>query len=228
MWFILKFRAAGAVAMLLFLFQAGTCEAVAASLPGEIQKAYASINSMRVEFIQILVHKESGSKETRSGVLHYKKPLLVNWQIRQPSPELLVVGPKSIWNVFPDEELAYKYALDITGDSGGIIKIVTGQARLDQDYDLEDESVDGDLRTVRMYPKQPSQAMVEARLWVDSTTFLIKKIKVYDFYGNENEITFIRHEPGAATGAEMFNYVPPKNFLIEDRTKDKALEKPLL
>lgn len=214
----------GAAAFLLLLPPQAHAEPLAAG----IQKAYAAIGSMRAEFTQRLSHKESGSIENRSGVLLFKKPLLVRWETKTPSAELLIVGADAIWNVFPDEELAYKYATAVAEDSGGIIRVVTGQARLDQDYDLEDEKKDGDLMTVRLYPKQPSQSLVEALLWVDPATYLIKKIKVYDFYGNENEIAFTGQAPGATLQDGSFVYTPPKDFLVEDRTKESALQKPLL
>lgn len=200
----------------------------AETLAVRLQQAYAAVGSMRTEFTQQLTHKESGSVEKRSGVLLFKKPLLVRWETKKPSPELLIVGEKAIWNVFPDEELAYKYSPAIAEDSGGIIKVVTGQARLDQDYDLEDEGKDGDLITVRLYPRQPSQSLVEAALWIDPSTYLIKKIKVFDFYGNENEIAFTRQETGAAVKDGEFGYSPPKDFLVEDRTDRTELDKPLL
>lgn len=214
----------GAVAV----FMAFPLAARAESLAAGVQKAYAAVGSMRAEFTQRLAHKESGAVENRSGVLLFKKPLLVRWETKKPSPELLIVGSDAIWNVFPDEELAYKYSTAVAEDSGGIIRVVTGQVRLDQDYDLEDEKREGDLLTVRLYPKQPSQALVEALLWVDPSTYLIKKIKVYDFYGNENEIAFTGQQPGAAVKDASFAYTPPADFLIEDRSKDSALQKPLL
>lgn len=219
----------GAAAVLtVILLAAPSAVAHAEPLSVRMQNAYAGIGSMRAEFTQQLTHKESGSKEQRSGVLTFKKPLLVRWETKKPSPELLVVGKDAIWNVFPDEELAYKYSLAVAEDSGGIIKVVTGQARLDQDYDLEDESREGDLITVRLYPRQPSQSLVEAALWIDPKTYLIKKIRVHDFYGNENEIVFTRQKTEVAADDAAFSYTPPKNFLIEDRTRETALEKPLL
>lgn len=221
--------ATGAAVVLAAAFLATSAVAAHAEpLAVRLQNAYAAVGSMRAEFTQQLTHKESGSKEQRSGVLTFKKPLLVRWETKKPSPELLVVGKNVIWNVFPDEELAYKYSLAIAEDAGGIIKVITGQARLDQDYDLEGEGREGGLITVHLYPRQPSQSLVEAALWIDPGTYLIRKIRTYDFYGNENEIAFTRQEVGAAAGDAAFSYAPPGNFLVEDRTKETRLDKPLL
>lgn len=185
---------------------------------------------MTANFTQTLVHKESGSKQKRTGILSFKKPLLVRWETRSPTPELLLVGKDAIWNAFPEEEIAYKYAIGLAQDSRSIVRVVTGQARLDQDFTVEEEGKDGQLVKLRLYPKEPSQAMVEALLWVDPSSYLIRKIRAYDFYGNENEISFSAHNPSARLSDSSFSYAPPKDFVIEDRTKDASAApiKPLM
>lgn len=205
-------------AAILALFLCNT--AIAANIADKLQRRYAQIETMRADFAQVLMHKESGSREQRSGTLIFKKPLLVRWETQTPSPELLLVGADAIWNTFPDEELVYKYPLSMAEDSRSMVRVVTGQARLDQDFDLEEEGKDGTLLTVRLYPREPAQFMVEALLWIDPGTWLIKKLRVYDFYGNENEISFTRQDIGAAVADSLFRYSPPREFIVEDRTKD--------
>lgn len=208
-------------AAVVFLMAAGG-SASAASLAEQLQKKYEGIGAMRADFSQVLVHKESGSREQRSGVFTFKKPLLVRWETKKPSPELLLVGKNAIWNAFPDEEIAYKYALSLAEDSRSVIRVITGQARLDQDFDMEDEGREGGMITVRLYPKEATQSMVEVLLWVDPATNLIKKLRIYDFYGNENEITFARQEVDTRLPDSLFVYAPPKDFIVEDRTKDSG------
>ena len=194
-----------------------------------LQKKYESITSMKAEFTQLLVHKESGSKENRSGTLLFKKPLLVRWESKKPAPELLLVTDKEIWNVFPDEEVAYKYPLSLAQDSRSIVRVVTGQARLDQDFQIEEEGKEAGLIKLRLFPKEPVQALVEAILWVDPASNLIKKLRIYDFYGNENEITFTSQDMGAPIRDSLFTYTPEKGMTVEDRTKEgSAPQKPLM
>ena len=217
----------GLIALLAF---AGVAQAASVNpVVVALQKKYESITSMKAEFTQLLVHKESGSKEKRSGVLYFKKPLLVRWESKKPSPELLLVTNKEIWNAFPDEEVAYKYALSLAQDSRSIVRVVTGQARLDQDFQIEEEGKEAGLIKLRLFPKEPVQALVEAILWVDPASSLIKKVRIYDFYGNENEITFTSQDMGAPIRDSLFTYTPEKGMTVEDRTKEgSAPQKPLM
>jgi outer membrane lipoprotein carrier protein len=53
--------------------------------------------------------------------------------------------------------------------------VITGQSRLDKDFTVEAEPDDNGLAVLRLYPKDPSPQLVEALLWVDKGTKLIKK-----------------------------------------------------
>jgi outer membrane lipoprotein carrier protein len=214
------------VSLLLSLFL--VAPALAASLADSLQQRYAAISSMSLDFTQTLRHKESGAVEKRSGVLLFKKPLLVRWETKEPAPELLLVGKDSIWQVFPAEELATKYAPSMALDSRSIIRVVTGQARLDQDFIVEEEGREGGLVRLRLYPKEPTQSLVEALLWVDADASLINKVLVYDFYGNENEIAFTKLRIDVALKDSLFTYTPPKGYEVEDRTKDGDAKPPHL
>ncbi len=196
--------------------------AAAQSVPERVQEQYKGIASMRCEYTQTLVHKESGAREQRSGVLSFAKPLLLRMETQKPSPELLLVTKERIWNVFPEEELATMYSLDLARDSRSIVQVITGQARLDKDFFVERKEEEGGLLVVDLFPKEATQAMVEARLWLDPKSNLIKKLRVYDFYGNENELSFSRQEVNASLPTSLFLYTPPKGFTVEDRSKDAS------
>ncbi len=194
-----------------------------------VQDTYAAVATLRAEFTQVLIHKESGAEERRAGVLEFKKPLLVRWETKTPSPELLVVGKKEIWNVFADEETAYKYALSLAEDSRSIVRVITGQAPLTKDYDVEPQGYEKGLAKLRIYPHEPTQSMTEGTLWVEEGSGLIKRVRIVDFYGNVNDITLSNLEIGEPIADKAFVYTPPKGYAVEDRSKDGAAPgKPLL
>jgi outer membrane lipoprotein carrier protein len=204
------------------LLLAGATTAFAQSVAERVQARYKAVTTMHAEYAQTLVHKESGSREERSGVLSFAKPLLVRMESKTPSPELLLVARDVIWNVFPEEEMAYKYSLSLAHDSRSIVQVMTGQASLDKDFHVENQKEEGGLLVLDLYPKEPTQAMVEVRLWINPGTDLIQKLRVFDFYGNENEMVFSRQEMNVDIPASLFTYTPPKGFAIEDRTGDTA------
>lgn len=200
----------------------------AAPITGEMQKKYETMQSFTAEFTQRLLHRESGSEETRKGTLSFQKPLRVRWETKAPHPELLVITDAEVWDYLPDEELAYQYSPDVVHDSRSIIQVITGQTRLDKDFSVESEPDDNGLAVLRLYPKDPSPQLVEAILWVDKSTRLIKKAQILDFYGNTNEVTLNNLIPDATIKAGTFQFTPPKGITVENLKNQAAPERPLL
>lgn len=212
-----------ALAFALCIPLSASAEGIATSL----QQRYDGVKTLKSAFTQTLTHKESGSKEVRKGTLLFRKPLLVRWETQKPHPELLVVGDKEIWNYLPEEEVAYRYPLDLVRDSRSIVSVITGQARLDQDFQVVEEGTEDGLQKLHLFPKEPVQSLTEAIVWVDAEAKLIKRARIYDFYGNENDIVLEDLAADAKLSDTSFTFTPPKGVDVEDRIKGGSPEKQL-
>ena len=187
----------------------------------EVQRVYGAMDAFQADFTQKLTHRESDSFEMRDGTLLFKKPLFVRWETAKPHAELLVINSREIWNYLPDEKIAYRYGHEITKDSHALIKVVTGQARLDQDFSVEGDGKEDGLLRLRLYPLEPTQQMVEAGIWVDPAAYLIKRAMILDFFGNSNEIRFTTLTTKPKLDAKSFDFTPPKGVAVEDRSKQR-------
>ncbi|MDL2209539.1 outer membrane lipoprotein carrier protein LolA [Desulfovibrio sp. OttesenSCG-928-O18] len=205
-----------------------TSVAFAAMDPAAVamQKRYAAMQSMRVEFSQTLTHKESGNVEKRAGVLLFAKPLNVVWETKSPIPELLVITPEAVWNAFPDEDMAYKYPPNIS-ESESIVRVITGQSALDKDFFVESKKAEKGMTRLALYPKNPTQSMTEAELLVDAKTGLIHSAKIIDFYNNINDLVFTAQDLDAKLPDSAFVFTPAKGMKVEDRTKSGTAPTPL-
>lgn len=198
----------------------------ARELEAGLQKTYDKMNAFKASFTQRLTHKESGSVEERKGTLLFRKPLLVRWETAKPHAEVLIVTDKEIWDYLPDEEVAYRYPPQLVRDSRSLIQVVTGQARLDEDFTVKEEGEEKGLRKLRLYPKDPTPQMVEGVIWVDAAN-LIRKAVILDFYGNSNEVAFTELIPDAALPANTFTFTPPEGVEVENRLDKEIQEREL-
>jgi outer membrane lipoprotein carrier protein len=153
----------------------------------------------------------------RNGTLLFKKPLFIRWESVKPNAELLVINNREIWNYLPDEKLAYRYPPELPKNSRTIIRVVTGQVRLDQDFFVEEDGKEDGLLRLRLHPLEPTEQMVEAGIWVDPASYLIKKAIIIDFFGNSNEVTFTSLNAKLKLAENSFDFVPPKDVTVEDR-----------
>lgn len=201
--------------------------AQAADIASTIQARYEKLRTFSATFEQTLTHKESGSVEKRQGNLLFQKPLLIRWQTDKPHEETLVVTHKEIWDYLADEEIAYRYPLELVRDSRTIIQVITGQAALTKDFDVKEAGQENGLARLHLYPKEPAPQMVEALLWVEPSTGYIRRASIIDFYGNSNDVRFTQFKPDTSLKESDFTFTAPKGVEVEDRIDRKVQEKEL-
>ena len=201
--------------------------AQAADIAATIQARYEKLRTFSATFEQPLTHKESGSVEKRQGSLLFQKPLLIRWQTDKPHEETLVVTHKEIWDYLADEEIAYRYPLELVRDSRTIIQVITGQAALTKDFDVKEAGQENGLAKLHLYPKEPAPQMVEALLWVEPSTGYIRRASIIDFYGNSNDVRFTQFKPDTSLKESDFTFTAPKGVEVEDRIDRKVQEKEL-
>ena len=184
-----------------------------------MQERYAQIETFRAPFTQKLTHKESGAEDIRTGMLFFKRPLLIRWETDAPGQELLVVTDKEIWNYLAGDKVAIRYAPDLARDSRSIIQVVTGQSRLDKDFTVEESGREGELVTLRLYPHEPTVQFTEGRLWVNAKTRFIHRVEITDFYGNSNDIALGEMALNLSFPDDTFNFSPPAGVRVEDEAQ---------
>lgn len=205
--------------LFVFILFAHTAQAarVDNALIDKIQKTYDSIKAFDADFEQTLTHKESGAVEKRKGKLLFKKPLLVRWETARPNEESLIINKSEIWDYIPDEEVAYRYSPDLVKGSQNIIQVLTGQAKLTEDFDVKALSPQNGLVRFQLLPDEPSTQMVDAVIWVDPDKGHIRQVRINDFYGNANEVKLVSIHPQNSISDDKFRFSPPKGVEIEDR-----------
>lgn len=217
-----------ATAIVLFCLTSTAWGTDSVAIARTVQKRYASIQNMKADFSQELTHKESGNVESRSGTLYFARPLLLRWETADPVPESLIITPDAIWNVFPDEDMAFKYAPGLA-DSESIVRVITGQSVLTEDFFVEQGKRENGLVLLSLIPKNPTQSMTEAALWVQAGTGIIDRVLITDFYNNTNDIKFTSQQFDAKdVTAVLFTFKPERNMKVEDKTSGGVISKPLM
>lgn len=212
----------------LFSASAFAAESVAAEkMPDLIQKRYETLKTFKAEFVQELTNVASGEVDVRSGHIWFKQPSQVRWETIEPEKELLVVGPEFAWNYIEDEELAIKYSVESLLDSKTVIRFISGQANLKEDFTVRTEW-DGadDVREkwgkgytiLQLTPKEPEPGMILAYIGVEPESGLLRQVMIVDFYGNGNEVRLSDIELNVDLKPDMFTFTPPEGTQVEDNT----------
>lgn len=181
-----------------------------------LTQSYGKAETITADFSQTLTHKDSGSKEVRTGNFVIKRPELVRWVTNKPFSELLIVNKEAVWNYLQDEEVVYKYPRDLANESQNALRFLLGDANVDNDFYIEDGNEKGNYL---LFPKEPTANLTEAEIWVDESNGIISRLKITDFYGNINDIRFNNVLFNKSISNLIFNFTPPEGVDIEDNTK---------
>lgn len=195
--------------------------AQAGAIADAIQKRYDSLTSFQTDFRQELTNAASGGVERRSGKIWFKQSL-VRWETVKPEKELLVIGPRIVWDYFEADRLATKYRASQVFNSKTMIRFLTGKANLKEDFNIQEQGVDKNgLLKLRLVPKNPETTMVLAYIWVDQRTNMLGQVLIKDFYGNGNLVTLTNLQLNKRMDSRMFEFTPPAGVQVKDSTRQK-------
>lgn len=197
-------------------------------VPDLIQQRYESLKTFQADFTQELTNVASGEVDIRKGRIWFKQPSQVRWETAEPEKELLTVGPDYAWNYIEDEELAIKYSVSSLLDSKTILRFISGQANLKEDFIIKTEWQGADVVrdkwgkgfiVLQLVPKEAEPGMVLAYIGAEPDTGLLRQVMIVDFYGNGNELRLSNVELDVELAPEMFTFTPPEGTQVEDNTQ---------
>lgn len=192
----------------------------ASDLTAKIQKQYESIKSFQADFLQELTNAGSQETTARGGRILFQQPGLVRWDTVSPERESLIVGQDVVWDYFADEKLAMKYKVSQVFNSKTMLRFITGQARLDEDFKVAEAGQDGGMTRLNLTPKEAEPGLVEATVWVDPAQNMVKAVKIKDFYGNTNYLRLDKFTLNLDVPKGSFEFAPPKGVDVQDNTKE--------
>lgn len=205
----------------LALVLAGAVCAQADDLTDRIQKRYDTLQSFRGFFLQRLTNASSREVQERLGNIAFVRPRFIRWETTSPENELLIIGKDTVWEYFPEEETVYRYTVEQVLGSKTMIRFLSGEANLKDDFTVQDMGMDGEFRHLKLIPREPEPNLVEGDVWVRPGQDIMEKIRLVDFFGNVNELELTGLELDVPVDEKEFELVPPKGTEIIEGMKEE-------
>jgi outer membrane lipoprotein carrier protein len=188
-----------------------------------IQAYYASAADYQASFVQTTAHKMFAGRLQRAyGVVKFKKGGLMRWEYTRPEKKYFIYDGKKLWIYEPevpqifsgnaDAERLRRALAFISGD-GKILDEYTAE-KLDAAKHGLPEGVVLGLR-----PKDVQSPYKSIELYLDKTTFRVKRSVVVDQQGNRNRLDFTNPKLGNSLPDSEFSFTPPAGVPVIDPTK---------
>lgn len=194
-------------AMLLLIVVAWSqlgAEETAQDMLEKMKKVYDSITDAQIKFSQKTSFEMSKMEQTVSGTLFLKKS---NKYRLETNEQTVVTNGETVWSytAFNKQVLIDNFKLDenaITPE-----KILTG-APIDYISTLlgKDKIGKTEVVALKLTPKNEQSLVKTMRLWVDNSTWLIKKASIADVNGRQTEylVTDVRINMGIQDSRFVF------------------------
>lgn len=186
----------------------------AADITDTVQKRYETLHSFRAFFTQHLTNAATQKTEERLGSIVFSKPKLLRWETTSPEEELLIVGPQAAWEYLPEDGIAYRYTTEQIFQSKTMLRFISGEANLKEDFAIVDKGMDAGLYLLELTPKEPEPGLTFARVWIRPEDGLLERIRIVDFFGNENAIELKAIELDPAVDSKIFTFTPPQGTQV--------------
>jgi len=185
----------------------------------KIEKAFASLRSLRAEFEQSYYSASLSTPLLEKGKLYLQKPDLMRWEYGEPERNVFVYKEGVSLAYFPEDNQLFRHTLSPEEKEWAIFSLLTGRARITDAYAIEPAEFPSDRKSpvqIKLTPKSEgeiSYILLEA----DPGTWLLDKAIFLDWAGNKQEFHFRAFKLNPRIDPETFELdVPADCEVIDD------------
>ena len=178
----------------------------------KVQATYQGFSDLQGVFLQRATNKLSGMTQEASGRLFLKWPGRMRWEYEKPESRLFLIDGKTLWSYSPSERQAM--AQDVSGVlTTTPIGILFGMSSLRRDFQVRPVmhagTRDSPESLLELTPKGKDLAFKRVILGVDRESFLIRRLTVFDLYGNTTTVELSKQTVNNDLQDELFRFSPP-------------------
>jgi len=188
------------------------------------EKALAALNSFQADFEQAFFSSTVSTPLKEKGRLFFQKTGLMRWVYEGPSAQIIVLRDGVLETYDPEENQLHRQKLPKEQTDTAIFGLLSGQARLSETYDVENNPFpggEGPVHQLKLTPKEESETNY-ILLEIDARTDLLRRVVLFDWAFNKNEFTFSRLKINPRLGPDIFKIAVPAGCeIIDDVTPRK-------
>jgi len=162
--------------------------------------------SLKADFRQSLFTADSETPQVSSGTLLIKRPGRFRWAYKEPASQLLICDGGRIWMYDEDLEQVTVRPVDETL-RGTPAMLLSGQATLDETFEILKSRSDGELDWVDLRPRDGSPEFVS--LSIALRQGILQRMELTDSLGQVTRVELDDIKVDADVADDLFLFEPP-------------------
>jgi outer membrane lipoprotein carrier protein len=162
--------------------------------------------SLKADFTQSLFTADSETPQVSSGTLLIKRPGRFRWEYEQPALQLVICDGGRIWMYDEDLEQVTVRPVDETL-RGTPAMLLSGQATLDDTFEILKSYSDGELDWVDLKPRDGSPEFVS--LSIALRQGILQRMELTDSLGQVTQVELDDIKVDAEVADDLFVFEPP-------------------
>ena len=185
----------------------------------KLQAAYDSITTLQASFVQETSNRLNSRKRTGSGTLLLAKPGLMRWDYQTPDEQVFVCNGKWLLMYFAKEKQMVTSSAKQYLESDVMYSFFAGTADIVRDFEVgevmdTEQDIDDSVYQIKLVPRKVHPQIEEITVWVDRSSFLLRRLKVVDTFGSVTDLTFSNIIENSKIDKSRFTFKPPEGTEI--------------
>jgi len=183
-----------------------------------LQSRYDEVNAIQADFEQISKIVNVEGNFTGKGRVYFQKPGKMRWEYTGSDKQLVVSDGKKIWFYRPKDRQVIVDQITQAFSGKTPVNFLMGIGNLKKDFEInllegEKEGKSRDFQ-LELVPKDQMPDVKKIILSVSPDDYLVRDIRVYDFFLNLNQITLKKLKVNPDLSDKLFDFSPPKGVKV--------------
>ncbi|MEL6344632.1 MAG: outer membrane lipoprotein chaperone LolA [Myxococcota bacterium] len=183
---------------------------VLSQILGELKVAYASIDAIQADFVQVVRSPTFGDNPPQAGTLTVAKPNRMRVEFTGPQAAQFITDGQTLWVYSPENQQVF-ITPDLSDQRDGLQDLLSSLGALEQRFEVALVEHDAGRALISLRPREGEASQFQQlRIELDRENAALKRLEMVDAFGSVTEMTMNTMNMSPTLPEGLFHFIPPE------------------